>query len=913
MKKAYVILSIGLLMNLCWADVIYRRVKIFNLYKPLRLDDYFTMPNVNLWDGSYRIWYVGADQDNTTLFNFSDNPFPQNLQAQVPLGEFFELRLGGLNLAKRFKEYVRETSQLMKEKVGDKKDITLIEAINEIEGIKAKGDEAGSDELKRFDDLIKTVNEFITEKALANNTEARKFIELIAEEFGQALGFYVANVYRVLRDRGIQKENILKAINNIVLVGGVAENMGIKDEELLKTTQGGDLFLEHIKKGMEEVLNQVQDRFGLTGEQIAEIISNIKRGKAEKRDLLAFPPKDKNKYTVVLRAHGTTFEAGIVYEDGGIQVITDEKDEEELSILWRKELAEFKKRNKTADKEAIRDFQLELMAELIKKAITRAKEEFKGKPLEAIYISWAGPGEYWNGKVRAPNIAGFEDELVELRDELLKKLKGKEVDDKVNIEIFHDGIAAAMGEANGNKMLTDRKNILAVIWGTGIGAGLLLDERPYYDYTKNIFSAPLGEIGHHIVFQEAREIVEYSEQFSGVSVNVLNRFLGKGSFNPQKAKVVVFEIDLKEAGIGFMFADKFNGRLFANREEDEVVYIDEQGREERKDIYYMNEIRKHLPTIVDYNQQFQSQNPSATLIATMPASNVLWNDWYVGWADGKLYYRYGEDYTKREYTSLIIWKNGKASIENIRFKKSEGEIRVISNGRDITDNVAYLTSGQPVLQQGRIADIPEVAKKWDDLRHLLTFPTVNVDIEGEGKQSKRYFGLGYLLKNKEVLENALRGKIVEIPTTDLKNWLKRPLNRDEIKNILRNSSYKKFESYRYEEASSPKDIAPGEFYVASEDLVKMRFKRGLYPHTAIGVKDDGNLVILQIHGISREQGAMVEEVADYLRLLGAKDAIIICNGGDVVTFSDKLNLNIASEATVKDRNGFSGVMFIYNP
>lgn len=492
-------------------EEVYRRVR-------MQLSNPRNYPILNL--GKYQLGYIGKDSEFLKPFPPND----QELQKLISPSEFFESRLGGQMLGDQLEKFIKKNSPnlgLLKEEIEyeieyelDKTkkietETTLSEAINEIKEIREKGAEASTEELIEMEALIIGINEFITEKALEEKNRSQKgpfieFLEKAGIKFGHALGFYISNIKNVIlntyKNQNLSKKkkmerNVEKMIRNVVLVGGVIEHLGVIKKngkiEKLRDSQGNDLLLERIKEGVRESLSLE----GFNNQIIDEIIDGIRRTKgvhdkafAKSRDFYAFPPNDKNKASIVLKAHGTTFAVGVVYYKDGERFIANRISEEP----WRKRLAGIPKGNKDQQREKL----IELMDELLQDGHKKASE--LSKEVEQIYISWAGPGKYREGFVTAPNIWGFEGKVVNLKKELSKKLKGPLKG--IKIEIQHDGIAAAKGEANQGG-LEDTKNVLAVIWGTGIGAGLLLDNEPYYnDSILNKLGIPLGEIGHHIVF-----------------------------------------------------------------------------------------------------------------------------------------------------------------------------------------------------------------------------------------------------------------------------------------------------------------------------------------------------------------------------------------------------------------------------
>jgi len=220
--------------------------------------------------------------------------------------------------------------------------------------------------------------------------------------------------------------------------------------------------------------------------------AEIKRSSYEgefPRDFWAFRPQKEQDYSIVLTIGGTKIEAGAIDSRGKL-VSQSVRKVPWASILTSQGILPVQK---VKAKTKLIDYVVKQIEELYYETKDR------GKNLVKIGISWAGPGRYEKGIVRAPNIWGFEEEPVNLVQEIKRRLP--EELQNVEIEIQHDGICAAMGEISSLGTFPEQENIISVIWGTGIGAGILIDNRPYYALKQfKELGIPLGEIGHHIVF-----------------------------------------------------------------------------------------------------------------------------------------------------------------------------------------------------------------------------------------------------------------------------------------------------------------------------------------------------------------------------------------------------------------------------
>jgi hypothetical protein len=412
--------------------------------------------------------------------------FLHPFQTEFPNNEKnLETYLGGPNIVKRFKDFIEENklTNLLTQKISYG-NLTLDEAIKEVDRIKKlldkKLEELDKKTLKELDQeaeklekLIEAINEFITDQAKTNQ-DILGFLKEIGSEFGHALGFYLVNIRDILIKNGVDGSKANELISNIVLVGGVAEHLGkgIKYDPLIRSVK--------------EAINNVLKNTNIKGVKI-----NLKRTKYKgkfPRDFWAFIPQEKDNYNIAIAVGGTKIQAGAIDENGTL-VTESYKSEYWKKILTGKEIL-------PSQVERARDGIIDYLEKLIREIKEDADK--LGKKLKEIGISWAGPGRYWEGWVMAPNIWGFNKEPVNLIEELQKRLTDL---GNIEIEIQHDGIAAAKGEISNVGTFKRKSSILSVIWGTGIGAGILIDEKAYYENsTFQVFAIPLGEIGHHMIF-----------------------------------------------------------------------------------------------------------------------------------------------------------------------------------------------------------------------------------------------------------------------------------------------------------------------------------------------------------------------------------------------------------------------------
>jgi len=73
------------------------------------------------------------------------------------------------------------------------------------------------------------------------------------------------------------------------------------------------------------------------------------------------------------------------------------------------------------------------------------------------------------------------------------------------------------------------------------------------------------------------------------------------------------------------------------------------------------------------------------------------------------------------YSCLTVWRDGRLSIEDLRFDFDAQKIHAAADGRDLSDEIEWATFGQRVLRDGSLTPIEEIIGQFYDLRHVLAF------------------------------------------------------------------------------------------------------------------------------------------------------------------------------------------------
>jgi len=327
-----------------------------------------------------------------------------------------------------------------------------------------------------------------------------------------------------------------------------------------------------------------------------------------------------------------------------------------------------------------------------------------------------------------------------------------------------------------------------------------------------------------------------------------------------------------------------NGRIKVDRKSGKTIYLDENNQ--LRDDKDLDKLREDFPTLSDFITEYE-KSTGKRVLAAIPNGNLLANEWFVGFKEGKIYHRLDEPIEGRKYTFLIVDKQGKASIK-------ECEVGVLKEGRD---NILFATSGQPLVRDGQAVQLADIVIQFEDLRHLFTFPRIkwadieNLGFEISGQLSRSlYFGANYMVGKEDLLRRAANGEVIGLPIKKVFLDILEKHDKDAYQKFT-DECYEKLKreleeglrktGYVNAESKDRRKLAWGEYKIEGDTLY-IRLKEGMYPHTAIGIKGNGQVVLYAVNGKSGRLGLTFSEMQKLMLEDGIQDAILIANGGDVV-------------------------------
>lgn len=104
--------------------------------------------------------------------------------------------------------------------------------------------------------------------------------------------------------------------------------------------------------------------------------------------------------------------------------------------------------------------------------------------------------------------------------------------------------------------------------------------------------------------------------------------------------------------------------------------------------------------------------------------NLGTNHGHIAWQRGEsppVFHIQEEPLDRLSYSCLCMWRGGHISIEDLRFDASTGRVHHAGDGRDLSEDLDWATTGQRILRGGEIARVDDIADHFYDVRHVLAF------------------------------------------------------------------------------------------------------------------------------------------------------------------------------------------------
>jgi len=285
-----------------------------------------------------------------------------------------------------------------------------------------------------------------------------------------------------------------------------------------------------------------------------------------------------------------------------------------------------------------------------------------------------------------------------------------------------------------------------------------------------------------------------------------------------------------------------------------------------------DEMRKQVWTVDQHISQFYRTHTNEQILGWVGNGNLLSNPHFAAFVGGKLVGLGSETRClhSRSYTSVVIRKPGhsRVTIEPVTYQLSDGAVHIVNAaGSDITEEVEYANFGHQIVRRGQPIGRDElkrmaVDQQFYDLRHIFLFGCMPV-----GEKGWLDVGLGAFwdngILNVETVKAALEGAPVLV----------------DVRQFDETAVLSAMDVKGYDKVAMPR--ARGQFSLKNGKL-NVVLLDGIYPHNMLGVRKDGVVISVVLGGLSNRLGVSIVGAAEIMASLGAEDAAILDNGGDVM-------------------------------
>ena len=303
----------------------------------------------------------------------------------------------------------------------------------------------------------------------------------------------------------------------------------------------------------------------------------------------------------------------------------------------------------------------------------------------------------------------------------------------------------------------------------------------------------------------------------------------------------------------------------------------------------------------DVSREAASQGKN---VYSYSAGNLYNNDWFVLF-DGEtkqLYHSRGEPFNQRTYSMFVVWNDGSASAEDLRFRQEiDGTFNVFradNFDEELSGKIKSAVFGQQLISSGKKVPIAEIGHQFEDLYQLFNFP------QGRDRDRGKAGTLQFLGQ-------------MEIGIKEMRGGIERPNEPEDhplLKQTLKNDGYMAIDLTPYlmktpegHPYSSPLEyieekvlkekhytrvspkrssrLGEGEYFIDGNTL-HIRLIWHQYPHNLIGITQSGRVVSVVLPGNKNKgQGYRVKDLANIVGGEFRKDPIgelfLFANSRDV--------------------------------
>jgi hypothetical protein len=104
--------------------------------------------------------------------------------------------------------------------------------------------------------------------------------------------------------------------------------------------------------------------------------------------------------------------------------------------------------------------------------------------------------------------------------------------------------------------------------------------------------------------------------------------------------------------------------------------------------------------------------------------NLGTNHGHVAWqraASPRIFTIQDDPLDRSSYSCVCAWRNGRFTIDDLRFDVAGNRVHTAVDGRDVSDELEWATAGQRILRGGQVGRVDDIAHHFYDIRHVLAF------------------------------------------------------------------------------------------------------------------------------------------------------------------------------------------------
>ena len=395
----------------------------------------------------------------------------------------------------------------------------------------------------------------------------------------------------------------------------------------------------------------------------------------------------------------------------------------------------------------------------------------------------------------------------------------------------------------------------------GVGSenpfSLIVCQKPAY--TK------ISTLAHYSIFDGNNHL----NSISGITIDQ-ERY----PFDAGGQKVTTITLDLDKGHIGYSLVTPLAVKIHpVDRDTSNILVQDVFGNFHTKGLF---QVLEYAWTDTQHRTSFEKYHPYLKVVLHASKDNhVFLNASSVRWYQGAFYGPCNGDWETRSYSCLLVYKDNTVCISDVDFHKTtENDMRILLKKEDITDKVVLAVGGYSLLDDhGTFTGLAGCVESFDDLRHifqcaLITHSddsSISKDLAGGGI----FFPMGQLQNNNRQLSyQALQGPVL-LDCVVSPNILLFP-------KLLR----EKLNALGYSEKTTKAQVTQRGNYYFQRNKIYIFIKLSPYPHTVLGITQDGKLISIVMSGKSSRLGPTIEEAAKIAQQKGLVSAIIFVSGGD---------------------------------